>query len=78
MTAQWLFDGSIIDNAVIITTLNQSILYLSEVALSDSGNYTCLLNNGIVESVEATGLLIIGKYMFKSIHKVVDSHTFCY
>lgn len=74
VTAQWLFNDIAIENAVVVTTPNQSTLYLNELTLSQSGNYTCLLTNGIVESVEATGLLIIGKlfiYMYYTFYFVV-------
>ena len=62
VTAVWMHNGSaVIDNAAIITSTNESRLSLIEVTLSHSGNYTCILDNGIIEIAMATSFIAVGK-----------------
>ena len=60
-----MHNGSVvIDNAAIITSINESTLSLIEATLSHSGNYTCVLDNGIgIEAEMATSFLVVGKLM---------------
>ena len=59
----WLHNGSalVIDIAAIDTDTNSSTLRLGEVGFSHSGNYTCILDNGIIEATMATSFLVVGK-----------------
>ena len=57
----WLFNGIQSNAGTVVTTRNRSTLYLQEVTTSQSGNYTCQLDNGISDPVESTGVLVIGR-----------------
>ena len=64
----WYFNDEVIsadDLKMIMTTNNFSTLYLNNVQESDSGNFSCVIDNGILDPVESNGELIVGKFMLK-------------
>ena len=65
---EWIFNDEplSVDNGsvTIYTSENSSILQLYDVQISDAGNYTCQIHNGIFDLVEATGELIVGKLLY--------------
>ena len=65
VNAVWLHNDSILDDAVVVTTSNDTTLYLSSVTESQSGTYTCILDNGIIEAAESSGSVTIGKSFHK-------------
>ncbi len=56
----WYFENEIINDFEIITSENNSILYLYEVDETDTGNYTCIVDNNILDPSNATGELSVG------------------
>lgn len=63
VNALWLHNDIVIDSGTIQTTSNKSTLYLSEVTLSQSGNYSCELDNGIIGKVQASAELVTGNFL---------------
>ena len=63
----WYLDDEILTDNKIVTSENQSTLYLYEVDESYSGNYTCEIDNGILYAVTGTGELTVGKENVKQL-----------
>ena len=57
----WYFNDEIItDYNDIVTSENNSILYLYEVDESHSGSYICKIDDNIFDPINATGELTVG------------------
>ena len=58
---EWFFDGYLIPFPhVIETTDNVSTLSLMNVNLSNAGNYSCQLDNGVEARINASAYLTVG------------------
>ena len=57
----WYLNEEILSHVDVRTSYNISTLYLYEVDESNSGNYSCEIDNGILDATTATGELTVGK-----------------
>ena len=71
LNVTWYFNGELLllvrPLIVIDTTANISTLRLNDVDESDAGIYTCEVDNGVEEPVQASGTLIVGTFIGKTL-----------
>ena len=72
LNVTWYFNGELLllvrPLIVIDTTANISTLHLNDIDESDAGIYTCKIDNGVEEPLQANGTLIVGTFIDKTLY----------
>ena len=71
LNVTWYFNGELLlvrPLIVIDTKANISTLRLNDIDESDAGIYTCKIDNGVEEPLQASGALIVGMFIVKTLY----------
>ena len=72
LNVTWYFNGEpllLVRPLIVIDTIaNISTLRLNDVNESDAGIYTCKIDNGVEDPLQASGTLIVGTFIDKTLY----------